>query len=178
MYYNNTGGYILSVIISALTIYLYLDLKKYRKIKGGDCSIINKYLNDSVLNKSWCNLEKKDTDKTHLTKDANKLLHSNISTNIKCKNEADIVYKDVENKCKNYYNEKKQEQLNTQQINSFGKFYYPTSFKDMSDYDLKKYVNVGDKNAIQEMANRNFSKNSEYYSVKSNKKSDDFCNIM
>lgn len=64
---------------------------------GGSCMAINQYNRDNYLDENWCNFEKRETDKTYLTKNAQRDFHPN--TNIICQNDANSAFKDVNKRC-------------------------------------------------------------------------------
>lgn len=82
-------------------------------INGGDCNIIKKYLNDpkNNVNELWCNKNKGETDKTYLTKSANRILHPGIANNQSCIDDSNKAWIKANEYCENYLNPNSQNNI-------------------------------------------------------------------
>lgn len=167
-------------------------------ITGGTCDDIKKYLqNTNNIDAEWCNFEKTDSDKTYLTKTANRKFHPN--SNVKCSEEATKAFQNVNNKCESiiegnlfdkfskwWNTPSTPSQSSTPQSSSAwstpqssSSWSTPKNYSNMSDYDLRQEANSGNSNAYKEMADRRFRDSP--INVKSDPDARpelDFCTIM
>lgn len=179
-------GWIGAAAFVARLAYLQLQRKKYTAstvttgtneyISGGACTDVNDYNRNRNINESWCNFNKRESDKTNLTRPANIKFHPN--TNYMCSGEATKAFQDIDVKCGDIIIErnrsKKSQSQNTEtswwddfwaSSNTYEESTYTppqstyytkpqTDYKNMSDYDLKQSANVGNQSAYKEQADR------------------------
>jgi hypothetical protein len=173
-------------------------------IYGGDCKDIAEYNKYGYVEEEWCNFNKKETDKTNLTRDANLLFSSGNVKNISCAQEADKAYANLNNDCEIIIQRKKQEKkkTTTNSNNESSWFNWFTSYNNESDYEtyytpqysytkpttdyknmtyinLRDKVYVADQNAYKEMGNKVFAQRfAESVSQQQRETDNEFCTIM
>jgi len=205
-------GWIGAAAFVARLAYLQSQRKKYTAstvttgtneyISGGACTDVNDYNRNRNIDESWCNFNKRESDKTNLTRSANVKFHPN--TNNFCSREATKAFQDIDDKCGDIIIErnkpKKSQSQNTEtswwddffsSSNNYNESRYSTppqstyytkpqtDYKNMSDYDLRQSANVGNQSAYKEQADRRFRDTPVNVRSDPDARPDtDFCTIM
>lgn len=168
-------GITFTIIFSAMFFYaVILEQDRGKMVRGrgpigeyigGSCMEVNKYNRDNYLDENWCNLEKRETDKTNLTKRAQLKFHPDL--NRSCPNDASNAFRDVNSRCgiivekKQKYDREtklKEEQNNNRGFTGWSNGFFstsdntntnspPRSSTDYLDYKSKeaeRYKNMSD----------------------------------
>lgn len=201
-------GYVSAIVVAARIGYVISQRKKYtastgttgtnENINGGACNDIKTYNYNGVVDETWCNLNKSETDKTNLTRSANRNFHP--SSNYKCSTEATTAYQNLENECGKIIIERKNSNNKKSETKWWDDFwtspnnyteptntppqstYYTkpqTDYSKMSDYDLRQSAQYGNQSAYKEQADRRFRDSPENVKSDPDARPDtDFCTIM